>query len=89
MGERLRRPYRRPPPCVGAILSKNAELRACYVAPEAARKGVGSALVLELEQVAREQGMAYLELDSSLTAEPFYVAHGYEVRGHGEHIRAS
>jgi putative acetyltransferase len=45
------------------------ELRACYVSPDASRKGVGSALVKQIERIARERGFPHLELDSSLTAE--------------------
>src|SRR6266436_9161361 len=39
---------------IGALVLANCELRACYVAPEAARKGVGSALVAEIERIARD-----------------------------------
>jgi putative acetyltransferase len=35
----------------GALVQENNELRACYVAPKAGRKGVGSALVRELEGI--------------------------------------
>jgi putative acetyltransferase len=48
-----------------------AELRACYVAPGVGRKGVGSALVKEIERAARERGLPYLTSDSSLSAAPF------------------
>jgi putative acetyltransferase len=74
---------------IGVLAIRNSELRACYVAPEASRKGVGSALVREMERVAHEHGLPFLELDSSTTAEPFYAALGYEVRERGEHILAS
>jgi len=74
---------------IGALVIDKAELRACYVAPEANRKGVGSALVCEIERIAQEHGIGALELDSSVTAEPFYLAHGYEVRERGEHILRS
>lgn len=70
------------------ILAKN-ELRACYVAPDAARKGVGSALVHEIEQIAQKHGLTWLELDASVTSEPFYTALGYKVRRHGEHLLGS
>jgi hypothetical protein len=33
------------PAGLGSLVVDNAELRACYVVPEAARRGVGSALV--------------------------------------------
>ncbi len=56
---------------VGSLVIENSELRACYVSPEAGRQAVGSALVREMERVARERGLAFLELDSSITAEPF------------------
>jgi putative acetyltransferase len=71
---------------VAALVIKNAELRACYVAPDVTRQGIGSALARHLERVASEQGVAFLQLDSSLTAAPFYKARGYEVREYGEHI---
>ena len=74
---------------VAALVVTKAELRACYVAPEATRRGVGSALVRKLEQVAREQGLAFLGFDSSVTAAPFYEALGYENREAGEHVLAS
>lgn len=41
---------------VGALVPERGELRACYVAPEAARTGIGSALVREIERIARERG---------------------------------
>jgi putative acetyltransferase len=74
---------------VGAVVPSKAELRACYVAPGAARRGVGSALVREIERIAREHDLTFLELDSSVTAEPFYTALAYEVRERGEHILGS
>jgi putative acetyltransferase len=74
---------------VAALVVTNAELRACYVAPEANRRGVGSALIRKLEHVARERGLAFLELDSSVTAAPFYESLGYEIRELGEHVLAN
>jgi putative acetyltransferase len=71
---------------LGCLVVQNAELRACYVAPEAARKGVGSALVREIERLAREHGLDHLHLDASTNAEPFYSALGYEVVERGEHV---
>jgi putative acetyltransferase len=71
---------------VGCLVVGENELRACYVAPAASRRGVGSALVREIERVAREQGARYLDVDSSLTAEPFYGRNGYLVRERGEHV---
>src|SRR5687767_10672101 len=47
---------------IGALVVAKSELRACYVVPAAARKGVGSALVAEIERIARHHGLMHLEL---------------------------
>jgi GNAT superfamily N-acetyltransferase len=73
---------------IGALVVANSELRACYVTPNAARHGVGCAIVSEIERIARAHGLAYLCLESSLTAEPFYRALGYRVEETGEHAIA-
>jgi GNAT superfamily N-acetyltransferase len=65
---------------IGALVVGRSERRACYVSPDAARKRCGSALVREIERLARENGLTRLELASSINAEPFYAAHGYRVR---------
>jgi len=70
---------------LGAIVPGNCELRACYVAPDAARGGVGTAIIRALEQIACEHHLAFLELDSSLTAEPFYRSLGYVSQGRITH----
>ncbi|ESP87834.1 GNAT family N-acetyltransferase [Candidatus Halobonum tyrrellensis] len=54
------------------------EVRAVYVRPDAAREGVGSALLAELERRARERGLTALGLHAALNAVPFYEARGYE-----------
>jgi putative acetyltransferase len=71
---------------IGALMSKDSELRACYVHPVAGRKGVGSAIVLELERIAIELGLASLSLSSSLTAESFYRSRGYMTLRHEQHL---
>jgi putative acetyltransferase len=65
---------------IGALVLERSELRACYVSPHAARRGCGSALVREIERLARQNGLTRLELAASINAEAFYAAHGYEVR---------
>ena len=74
---------------IGVLVIQYSELRACYVAPDAIRKGVGSALVRKMETVALDHGLSTLQLDSSLNAEAFYNALGYVARGRGEHILRS
>jgi putative acetyltransferase len=70
---------------IGALVPQNRELRACYVSPEHGRLGAGRALVEEIEHIAQQRGLTYLAMDSSITAEPFYLRLGYKVVGRGEH----
>lgn len=70
---------------IGVVIPANSELRACYVAPAAARRGVGTSLVREMEAIARRAGVGRLELASSLGATSFYEALGYENAGPIEH----
>ena len=74
---------------VGALVLANCELRACYVAPDAVRRGLGSAIVREIERFARDNGLDHLQLDSSVTAEPFYIARGFHVTHRGQHALRS
>ena len=69
---------------IGAIVVSSSELRACYVLPGAARRGVGTAIVAEIERIARDCGLNELHLESSVTAEPFYAALGYDVERRDE-----
>jgi putative acetyltransferase len=74
---------------IGVLVPEQNELRACYVLPKAARKRVGSTLVSRLEEIAAQHGLTYLELVSSITAEPFYASLGYESLERGEHIMST
>jgi putative acetyltransferase len=73
----------------GEIVPLNNELRAVYVSPRAARSGVGRTLLKQLEWEAAKVGVDRLWLDSSLTAAPFYLAHGYEIDERAEHELSS
>jgi len=70
---------------LGALVLEDAELRACYVLPEAARRGVGTALVREMERLAAAHHLDHLALLASINAEPFYAALGYRSEGCTEH----
>ena len=74
------------PVALGVLVVSNEELRACYVVPEAARKGVGTALVSEIERIARQHGLRRLELFASINAEPFYTSLGYRSNGRTEFV---
>jgi putative acetyltransferase len=73
----------------GVIIESNSELRAVYVAAEFGNQGVGSALLRELERLAKDRGCGELRMDSSLTAAPFYLRHGYEELGRADHTLSS
>ena len=74
------------PAGIGALVVATSELRACYVAPHAARRGCGAAIVREIERIARQRGLVRLVVTASINAETFYVGLGYEVLERGEHV---
>lgn len=55
-----------------------AKVRAFFVAPHAARRGVGAALLDACETAAAAAGFARTELMATLPGVPFYTAHGYQ-----------
>ncbi|MEF8840073.1 MAG: GNAT family N-acetyltransferase [Haloarculaceae archaeon] len=60
-----------------ADVDAEGEVRAVYVHPEHAGRGVGAALLAELEGYARGAGLDSLELSASLNAVGFYERAGY------------
>jgi putative acetyltransferase len=56
----------------------DAEVTGVYVHPDAAREGVGTAVVETLEARARAEGVDQLGLTASANAVPFYEARGYD-----------
>ncbi|WP_254545608.1 GNAT family N-acetyltransferase [Halomarina pelagica] len=62
----------------GHLHVPEAEVRAVYVHPGHARRGVGSALLGRLEAEARGRGIDELSLSASRNAVPFYEALGWE-----------
>lgn len=57
-----------------------ARIRAFFVAPDAARGGVGAALLAACEAAARDHGFTRATLMATLPGEPFYARHGYLAR---------
>jgi GNAT superfamily N-acetyltransferase len=55
-----------------------ARIRAFFVHPDAARQGVGAAILSACEAAAAEAGFTVLELGATLTGLPFYRRYGYE-----------
>jgi putative acetyltransferase len=56
----------------------DAEVTGVYVHPDAAREGVGTAVIETLEARARAEGVERLGLTASANAVPFYEARGYD-----------
>lgn len=73
----------------GSIVPSLQELRALYIHPRIARRGVGANLLVQLERLAVLRQCAYLQMDASVNAEAFYGRHGYEVVERGVHRLAS
>jgi len=57
--------------------SEPARIRAFFIAPEAARRGIGRRLLASCEEAARRAGFASFELMSTLPGVPFYRALGF------------
>jgi len=69
----------------GSIVPLSQELRAVYVHPRAGRRGVGSAILRCLEQLALDRGVLELQMDASINAKAFYRRAGFEILERGVH----
>lgn len=56
-----------------------ARIRAFFVHPAFARRGIGRSIVLACEAAIREAGFSSAELVATLTGEPLYTSCGYTV----------
>jgi N-acetylglutamate synthase-like GNAT family acetyltransferase len=70
----------------GSVIPSKQEIRAVYVDPTFAGQGIGSKILLNLEEIAQLHGVDKLHLDASLNAEKFYSHHGYSVVERGTHL---
>ncbi|TLP70454.1 GNAT family N-acetyltransferase [Pseudomonas nitroreducens] len=62
-------------------------VRSLFITPQQQRKGIGLALMGQIEEAALQRGIEALLVPSSLTAESFYARQGYRVlreQLHGE-----
>jgi GNAT superfamily N-acetyltransferase len=57
-----------------------AKIRAIFVDPEWARKGLGTLILKHCEEAARRAGFHSLEMGSTLTGVPLYTLKGYQPR---------
>jgi GNAT superfamily N-acetyltransferase len=63
------------------LLHRSGEIRLCYLAPGAQRKGIGKAIYLALEEQARAWELRTLRLESTVSACQFYEALGFRSAG--------
>jgi len=56
-----------------------AKIRAFFVHPHWARRGIGSIILQACEMAAKSAGFARLEMGATLSGVPFYKVKGYEV----------
>ena len=59
-----------------------AKIRAIFVHPDWARRGIGSSILKHCEEVARAAGFTKLEMGSTLTGVPLYRLKGYTEQEH-------
>ena len=64
-----------------AAASTSGEILLCYVIPEVRFTGTGRAMLLLIENMARDAGVLSLHLNSTLTAHSFYTRNGFETNG--------
>jgi len=55
-----------------------AKIRAFFVHPDWARRGIGALILDACEQAARDAGFTRMEMGATLSGVAFYRAHGYE-----------
>lgn len=54
-----------------------AKIRAFFVHPDYARRGIGSRILERCEEAARAEGFTRFEMGATLTGVPLYRRHGY------------
>jgi GNAT superfamily N-acetyltransferase len=57
-----------------------AKIRAFFIHPDFARRGIGSKILEACESAARAAGFCRFEMGATLTGVPLYLARGYQVR---------
>jgi len=56
-----------------------AKIRAFFIHPDFARRGIGSKILAASESAARAAGFSRFEMGATLTGVPLYLARGYQV----------
>ncbi len=69
----------------GTLNQSQSEIEAVYVSSEVVRRGIGKAILQELEERARYLNIESLKLNASLNAIAFYKNAGYEPQKKTKH----
>src|SRR5215475_10616827 len=56
-----------------------AKIRAFFIHPDFARRGIGSKILEACESAARQAGFSRFEMGATLTGVPLYLARGYQI----------
>jgi Acetyltransferase (GNAT) family. len=56
-----------------------ARIRAFFIHPDFARRGIGSKILAACESAARSAGFSRFEMGATLTGVPLYLARGYQI----------
>jgi N-acetylglutamate synthase-like GNAT family acetyltransferase len=67
----------------------SARIRAFFIDPDWARRGIGRTILKRCEKAIRLAGFRSVELVATLTGEPFYEAHNYSQRERFEVLLAN
>ena len=59
--------------------SDAAKIRAFFIHPDYARRGIARRLIAVCEEAAREEGFRRMELGATIAGEPLYASAGYVV----------
>ncbi len=68
-------------PLVGVALVSGSSLSLCYVTVATLHRGIGRSLLHAAEDLARGRGIEELHLESTRTAEAFYLRNGFQPSG--------
>jgi putative acetyltransferase len=72
-----------------SAFDKDGDINAVYVHPDYVRLGVGKKLLDAVEKEAVAYNYTKLEISASITAIPFYKAHGYKFLKYSSHALRS
>lgn len=64
-----------------AMSTRSGNVLLCYLVPDVRHTGIGKAMLNEIEEQARRDGISTLHLESTQTARPFYLRNHFVQNG--------